>query len=181
MKRKIYYLIGIFTLGLTLFACKKEELKGIEKEQKRLMGIWKVNTYSDVKTDTLTGKVLQTTTLNDVGTIEFTPGEAESQTEFADGFFPEVRFHSTIATLQPCQYFRGLNAGDAISDGWVINWEADPESKRLLFWASGPLSSYHRILTLETTSANSQKLTLVTADSYNTALLHFITLEMTKQ
>jgi len=175
MKRKLHHLIGIFALALIFFACKKEEIRGIEKEEKRLMGTWQVNTYKSVTIDTLSQQVLQSTSLTDVGTIEFIPGGGDDAS--TENFFKRANFHGTIATLQPCGYFRSVSAGDPINDGWSIFWDADPESKRLLFWAVTGGGGVHQITTLEVISAGKQKLTLVTPYANQ---LNFVTIEMSK-
>ena len=137
---------GVIAMMLLVFgSCKKEAIRDQEKELKRMEGVWNVDKREVLTYDTL-GNLLSSSTSENLGTVEFVLSQDYSKTSTLA--FNTVKF-KPAAFPAMYNYFSSKNAGDFDGTNFFCQWEVDPEMKRFLFWAIGPLSNWHMTYELE--------------------------------
>jgi hypothetical protein len=154
MVRYLLLLILAGTLLLPATGCQKAELRDIENQEDKWLGTWEVTEIKTVTTDTL-GNVRSELTAANQGTVEFrkAPGGTAG-----DAFKPAI-FEGACANAEMVRYFADRSSGDRTATrGWAIYWDADPDGARVLLWAIGPLSSYHRTITMDSDDDHARQL-----------------------
>ncbi len=136
MKLFFPFLITTFVL---MASCKKTITKDIEKAGSKLVGTWNVKQI-DVRTTDTSGNLIDDTSYNDQGTIIFARGDKNA---LGSGYFDHADFTGPCATSDLVLYFRNVGAGDAITNGWSLSWDADPDDLRIQFWGETGGGSYH--------------------------------------
>lgn len=136
--------VSLYILAIVMLAgasCKKAEERAIDKEQKRLLGTWRVDAINLRSTDTL-GNLLKDTTYTTPGTVAFGKG---SEGGSAIETFDRAMFEGGAAATELVGYFKMQNCGDpTTTGGWSLCWDADPESVRIQFWGLNGGGSFHR-------------------------------------
>jgi hypothetical protein len=151
LKIRFIYVFLLFILSLV--SCGKKELRDQKKELKRLEGKWNVDERTFETFDTL-GNSLSFTTESNLGEMNFELSQDYSKNSSL--YFNTVTFNpATFKSVY--DYFSQFNAGDVIDGKFYCQWEADPDQKRILFWAIGPSSSYHISCDMEVTGNGKNK------------------------
>ncbi len=114
----------------------------VEKAGDKLIGIWHVNSISTHTTDTL-GNLISDTILINQGTVTFARGDKNA---IGGQYFDHADFVGACANSDLVLYFSNVDAGDAITSGWSLSWDADPEDLRVQFWGEAAGGSYHSIV-----------------------------------
>lgn len=135
---KYILLFVLFSLFVST-SCKKKELRDQQKELDLIEGTWNVDEWTVETFDSL-GNKISSAKQNSIGTIKFELSQdysKSSQLAFNTvSFKPEV-FSKTY------DYLNSKGAGDLVNGIFYCYWEVDPDQKRLLFWGTAPLASYH--------------------------------------
>jgi len=143
-------------LGYLLAAssCQKAEIRDVEAQEKKWLGTWQVTEIKTVTTDTL-GRVLTSATLTNQGSVDFRMAPGGSAGEV----FKPALFEGPCVNSELVHYFSSKPSGDPTpTRGWTLYWDADPDGARVLLWAIGPLSSYHRTITLDSDDDHNRQL-----------------------
>ena len=120
-------------------SCKKTEIKDIQKAGDELVGTWLVNSIETNITDTM-GNPISDDAVTNQGTVTFVRGDKSAS---ATQFFDHADFVGACANSDLVLYFSNVAAGDAITNGWSLEWDADPEDLRVLLWGETGGGSYH--------------------------------------
>ncbi len=162
-------------ISIAFFAsCKKTETKQLEKAGDRMVGTWTVKSIQTHITDTM-GNTLLDSTQTSQGTLVFARGD---QSAMGAQFFDHADFTGPCSTSDLVLYFRNIDAGDAITNGWSLNWDADPDDLRVQFWGETAGGSYHNSLN-HSYSGNTQLLYYVIQPLYQNRRI-FYTWTLTK-
>jgi len=166
-----------FIVVITLFtACKKQELRLITKEEKRLEGTWNIDETRTQVTDSM-GVVISDSIEFNTGTVEFRIAEDDAEVPFN-----LVLFNNITGSNALVGYFQGYNAGfSTTTGGWAVYWDADPDSKRILFWGITSGGSYHKTVNLELDGNKKQTLSYVQSFFNNPNERTFYTFKLSKQ
>ncbi len=134
---KLLYFITAIILLTT--SCKKTEVKDFEKAGNRLKGIWTVKQINIHTTDTA-GNVIADSSQMNRGTVTFAAGDPSG---VGADFFDHADFTGPCATSDLVLYFSNVAAGQGFTNGWSLEYDADPDDLRVQFWAESPGGSYH--------------------------------------
>lgn len=175
---KTNILVG-FIIVVTLFtACKKQEERLITREEKRLEGTWSIDESRTQVTDSM-GVVISDSTELNIGTVEFRIASEDGADVFNLVLFNNITGNNALAG-----YFQQYNAGfSTTTGGWAFYWDADPDSKRILFWGIASGGSYHKSVNLELDGNGKKKQTLSYVQKYFNApnIRTFYTFTLSKQ
>jgi hypothetical protein len=149
-------IIGLFLI-VALISCEKKETRDVVKELKIMEGTWNVDSYTLELFDT-TGALLSTTNQTNLGTIDFRMSSSRSKNSNYD-FNQSWMSLTALSNMQ--NFLLGMGAGDVLNNQFYCQYEVDPDTHRLLFWATAPSTSYYYAFDMVLDKKNKKKRSLL--------------------